>query len=526
MCFCLAFSLLLSVSGVNSYAAEVIKYRLADFSLLEGDKPLIFSYRQDGGRDVTLINYSTTSDVKVSAFTKISDSFKFDTSYTLTYSVKVGSVGSSHFILYFSPDPYDLENALILSEIDSSQLSTSYTDFTAQFKIPDEFNGKQCYLVFFLVSSKTGSSIYVSDFVFTNNDKSEEKIDGILEWLSAVYHSIVGGEDNRGVQHDGIVQGIKNGLNGLGDRISSFFTNLWNNISAGFDAIKEKISEIAEGIKLKFEEIADKFTAFFDKFKPRVYEEFLWEEGYLQPDGESVYPVDTFAYTSEKFSNSSGYYVTFNDYELMSLTVFKYESYGDYIDSTTYSSSSEPIYLEPGYKYRLSVRCWYYTTFYNSYEVCEYFNSLVFVYTDEGWVNALLHSLMNILKKLFIPSPGYFESKLDDFLDVYEKHFGIFAQVTIYFVKAIEKVDSILSDKYSFVFPELYITIQGDKYVFLESQSVDIQQWLNSGTWSSDLYEMYRVCASAILVFCVLKYAHKVEGVILGTSETFLNEEL
>ncbi len=518
------------------------------------DKPDTFLPVSDNGQTVTKVVFSTSTDVRLSYYQQ-ANKLKIGSSYTLTYGVKkLSSVGNCWVRIYLSDNLTDLGNAVVITEFDSKNCSTSYyNEFSVQFTYPESLSGKSTYIVVMLMADKLNSGFQVTDFVFTNNDKSEEKIDGILEWLSAVYHGIVGGEDSRGVQHDGLVQGIKNGISALGDRISAFFDNLgekfgidigslgdrirdffsnfWENVSAGFEAIKDKIADIGEGIKVKFQEISDNFTEFFDKFKPRVYEEFTWSLGSIDVDNTII--EDPYnAYTSESITvdNSSGYYLKFaegdNEFDIYNLDVHYYLFSGELVGSWSYTPSSEEIYLEPGFKYRISIYTSNCLDELNSYDLSKWCNGKVLVYADEGWINALIHSLLNGLKQLFIPSPGYFDGKLDEFLEAYEDHFGIFAQSTIYFTKAIQKVQSILSDTYAFSFPELSITIQGKKYVFSERQNVDIQQWLKSGTWSANLYEMYRVFASAFLIYLVLLYARKVEAVILNNTPELAEEGL
>lgn len=543
-----------------------------DFKRLsDSDAVSEFKVVNVNGVDYTSVRYSLSNQIRISYFSKVSNELKAGNSYTLTYTVANNSVsGYVSGFLYLTDDPENFDNSVELGSFTTENL-TGKQDYSIQITYPDNFNGKQCYLVVMLivVPSKVNNNFVssspgflISDFVFTNNNQSEEKIDSILDLVSAIYHGIVGGEDSRGVVHDGLVQGIKNGLNSLGDRISNFFDNLgekfgidigslgdrirdffsnfWENVSAGFDAIKDKIGDIGEGIKAKFQEIADSFTAFFDTFKPRVYEEFLWTQGKVNWTG-SIGPNgsnDQTAITSEVFTISSAdikYCLDFisktsNNIAVVSLEILRvnesgytvYEQYPLITKSGTYSLSEGTYTLTEGYyKFVLTTKANGSNNVnkMDAYTLSKYCNSKVKVYCDEGWINAFINAIMNGLKKLFIPAPGYFESKLDVFLETYEDHFGIFAQVTTYFIKAIQKVESILSDKYSFEFPELYITIQGQKYVFSEHHTVDLQQWLNSGTWSSELYEMYRVCASAILVFYVLKYARKVEGVILGNAD-------
>lgn len=548
-CF-LAFSVLLSVFAVNSSAAQTFTYRLSDFSFYEGDRPSTFGSSSYLGKSVTKVAFNSSSSIRGVAYVKLTSEFKIGNSYTLTFSAsRASGVGLSGLTLYLASSlPFNDTDGFIISDITSDDLlSTGYKDYSVQLTLPDSFNGKQVYLCALIFADEKSSTLYVSDFVFTNNNSTDEKIDGILEWLSATYHGIVGGEDSRGVQHDGLVQGIKNGLSGLGDRISNFFENLgekfgvdigslgdrirdffsnfWENVSAGFDAIKDKIGDIGEGIKAKFQEISDNFTAFFEKFKPRVYEEFLWQVGSLYSNGLIMQNENT-AITTEMFLVPSGSIYKYEFYRLNTIgnasvtnfRIFQYTSDGQFIKMVGTYSSADEFNFESGFCYRIVLICTASLSDLSIYDLCKYCNSSFRIYCDEGWVNALINALMNRLKKLFIPAPGFFDDKLDDFLDAYEEHFGIFAQGTIYFTKAIQKVQSVLNDKYSFVFPELSITIQGQKYIFSEQKNVDIQQWLKSGTWSANLYEMYRVFASAFLIYLVLLYARKVEAVILNNT--------
>lgn len=557
-CF-LAFSVLLSVFAVNSSAAQTFTYRLSDFSFYEGDRPSTFGSSSYLGKSVTKVAFNSSSSIRGVAYVKLTSEFKIGNSYTLTFSAsRASGVGLSGLTLYLASSlPFNDTDGFMISDITSDDLlSTGYKDYSVQLTLPDSFNGKQVYLCALIFADEKPSTLYVSDFVFTNNNNTDEKIDGILEWLSATYHGIVGGEDSRGVQHDGLVQGIKNGLSGLGDRISNFFENLgekfgvdigslgdriqnffsnfWENVSAGFDAIKDKIGDIGEGIKAKFQEISDNFANFFDTFKPRVYEEYLWVSGQIGSSDGILYPSSNVgrAYTSDMFYVPVGtsYVLEFDPKNknntpsspnyIYNFFLFQYDENGNFIKRISDDSFASVVSytFEPGYYYRVQINGSGTFKDFSSYELSKFCNERVKIFCDEGWINALIHSLMNGLKKLFIPAPGFFDDKLDDFLDAYEEHFGIFAQGTIYFTKAVQKVQSVLNDKYSFVFPELSITIQGQKYVFSEQKNVDIEQWLKSGTWSGNLYEMYRVFASAFLIYLVLLYARKVEAVILNNT--------
>lgn len=458
--FILVICTLFSFS-VSSYAAQTFTYRLSDFSFYEGDRPSTFASSSYLGKSVTKVAFNSSSSVRICAYVKLTSEFKIGASYTLNFSVSKGSgTGLNGLTLYLASSlPFDDTDSFIIADITSDELiSTSYKDYSVQLTLPDSFNGKQVYLAALIASDNNASSLFVTDFVFTNNNNTEEKIDGILEWLSATYHGIVGGEDSRGVQHDGLVQGIKNGLSGLGDRISVFFNNLgnkiggffssigdrigdffarqWENISGAFEAVKNTISRIGDSITAKFQEIGDKFTSFFDTFKPRVYEEFLWQIGSVSYNtGQlSPFPKER-ASTSEMFyvADGSVYILEFDpknnnsSQQVSYFILYQYDADGNYIKSISHNSfSSATSYtFEAGYNYRISVASSSSFSGQSSYELSKFCNSRVKVYCDEGWINALIHALMNGLKKLFIPAPGYFDTRFEDVKSWASEHFGI-----------------------------------------------------------------------------------------------------
>lgn len=243
--------------SVSSYADNSITYRLADFQLLDTTyPPSLFATQDIGGVTYTSVGYAT-ADGNLSLFYKLSDELKAGESYTVSFNVlrASGMDGFSHVYFALSDSPTQYEDVVNIVSFTTSEISKGGSQrFSIQFTYPEnKFNGKQCYILCNIVSPNGYSLFYLSDIVFTNNNQTDEKIDGILEWLSSVYHGIVGGEDSRGVKHDGLVQGIKNGLNSLGDRIVNTFNNLKISIEAKIDSIKQWFvdlgNDIIEGIK-------------------------------------------------------------------------------------------------------------------------------------------------------------------------------------------------------------------------------------------------------------------------------------
>lgn len=114
---------------------------------------------------------------------------------------------------------------------------TSFEDYNIQFQFPDKFNGKQVYLVFVIMGDYHAGGFLVSDFVFTNNDNSDGKIDGILEWLNRIYYSISGGIDSSGVTHIGIVKSIQN----LGSFLDAKLTSCTSDLTSKLDSCKSAL---------------------------------------------------------------------------------------------------------------------------------------------------------------------------------------------------------------------------------------------------------------------------------------------
>lgn len=239
--------------SVSSYADNSITYRLADFQLLDiTDTPSVFSTQDIGGATYTSVGYYSADEGKLSLFYKLSNELKAGDSYTISFNVfrATGMDGFSEVYFALSDSPTQFENSVNIASFSTSEISKGGSQrFSIQFTYPeDKFNGKQCYILCSILSPKGYSLFYLSDIVFTNNNQTDDKIDGILEWLSAVYHSIVGGEDSRGVKHDGLVQGIKNGLTSLGNTIGGFFENLKISIENKIDAIQQWFVELGENI--------------------------------------------------------------------------------------------------------------------------------------------------------------------------------------------------------------------------------------------------------------------------------------
>lgn len=281
-----------SALSLNVSAASSVTYRLNDFTIADGSQAFTSNgLNTFNGKKYSTFTWQTADNQLRAAFIyKLSSELKAGKNYTLTFDIIDGCLPKKDnvvysrgahmsFNLYLSTDISELaENGIPVCSFDTE---SGVTDYSIQFTYPDTLSGQQAYLVCYIIGfpaknmagNFVGSSMqtHVSDLVFTDNNDNSEEIDGILEWLSAVYHSIVGGEDSRGVQHDGLVQGIKNGLNSLGDRIGNFFNNLKESIEVKIDAIQQWFSDlgndILEGLKKLFIPEEGYFDNYSEEFK-------------------------------------------------------------------------------------------------------------------------------------------------------------------------------------------------------------------------------------------------------------------
>lgn len=323
-------------------------------------------------------------------------------------------------------------------------------------------------------------------------------------------------------------ENIGNWFSNLGDNIGGFFDGLWDKLSNAFsnigdwfvdlkNALAEKLSELGDKISTKFQEISDNFNAFFEKFKPRVYVKFNWLRGNIDTKtGETSEHLRNTVFVSDFFEvQSSDKYLldvidNTSDDIAFNFRIFKYDLNGNYLSFINLSPITG-YELDSGFKYRFTYNMS--TSVPNNSA-----NDYVLVYADEGWLNAFGHYLLNGLKSLFIPSDDYFDNVLDTFEELYVEHFGIFAQFQVFFEDTLTHFESLLSDDYTFIFPKISVPINGETFTLIEEQTVDMSIWLSGDSWSSRLYKIYRLCASAVIVFAVLQYASKVEHVVLGVN--------
>lgn len=358
---------------------------------------------------------------------------------------------------------------------------------------------------------------------FTDKDDNSSWFEKIIQAIRDVPSNIVESIHSLPERLKTFFDNLGQKFSDVGNSIVNKFEQVKNDIGVFFDNIGEKLSNkfeaVGNAITNKFTEIGDKFSATFDKFKPRFYEQLNWVIGFINPNnGEYGQSNNNACVTDYFLVSDSSYYIERNDpnSEFQFLTVAKYDLNKTYISSFQVNNFS--VYeLEPGYYYRFRL---YKGSDLRPYgdALSDYCNEYVLLYADEGWLSAFGHYILNGLKSLFIPSDDYFDIVLDNFEKLYVDHFGIFAQVQVFFEDTLTHFKNLLSDDYIFIFPEVSVPINGHTFILIEKQTVDMSIWLSGDSWSSRLYKIYRLCASAVIVFAVLQYASKVEHVVLGVN--------
>ena len=359
--------------------------------------------------------------------------------------------------------------------------------------------------------------------------------------LSSVIH-LSDKDDNSGWFQKIInaINEIPEKLSNLGDTIGTFFSNLRDGLSSdledqteaegGFfsdlrDKLSAKFEEVGNAISGKFEEISQGFTDFFEKFKPRVYEPLDWTVAFLNAStGQIEYTSVGNAVVTDYFNFSgNSYFIEFHKSlgAFVSCQVFIYDDDLNFISVKNVSPDSEPYELIEGYQYRFRLYQGGNLIDYYGDELDNACNAVVKVYADEGWLNALARLLLNGLSSLFIPGDAeYFEELYEQWTDLYESKFGVFAQTTTLFNDILLKFSELFSgaEGYSFVLPEISFPIGSERFVLIEEQEFDMEGLVSYG-FVSDLYYIYQLSVWAIMILCILKYALRVESVVFGSSK-------
>jgi len=155
-----------------------------------------------------------------------------DMPYTVTVSIGTNQIYEKTFS---NDKTHTIKNSFNLSNF-------NITDTSTEVKIQVSFDG-------YAASYDPYMHFGFSNLTVTNTDDNTGLLENILDWLSRIFHSIAGGTDREGVEHEGLVQGIVNGLNNLGDKIKEFFSDFADNWNSGIEALKQGIENIITTLK-------------------------------------------------------------------------------------------------------------------------------------------------------------------------------------------------------------------------------------------------------------------------------------
>lgn len=449
---------------------------------------------------------------------------------------------------------YD-NNGTVLKEqvLYQGAIGVSWENINIDFK-PDTsgLGGYKTRLEFkFVTSNKLLQYYRVSDVVeFVDKDDNTSWFQKIIQaikdlpsnisnFFTDLGASIKADLVDLGTAIDGFISDLSTDFSGfidsLGSSISGDLDSQTQAQGGFFENLKLKLQAIGDALTETFENISADFTARFEMFKPRVFEDLHWINAMVNGASGAVNTkpeviVKYRAVTSELFYVPSG--TVYNFVVDTSLPYFKtfiiYQYYDndDYCGvfySTVESSyvSGDVIVLPEGYSYRFCLQLTTSLAGSSSSELSDLCNDYVKLYADEGWLNAFGRLIIKGVTSLFIPSDAFFDDVYARVLDFYESKFGIFAQTTTLFYDVLNVADDVFSTvSYDFVFPEVSVPIAGKNIVVIEETVVDIGFWLENGSFGARLYKIYQLSVWAIIIYCVLKYALRVEDVVFGTSKS------
>ena len=381
-----------------------------------------------------------------------------------------------------------IENQVSLFEFNSSNVSKYFgTDLSTSF-VAGSSSGRPVVYITIFNDDGNVHHYFFSDFILYDNDDNSGQIKGILGLLHSLRWDIFGGVcDSDDCAHssdfnphislterftvgftnlfDGIASKFEEGstLNtwfiGLSDGVSNLGTNVNNWLLGHASSINSKLSDVItditsgltdlgvdiggfiDGAVSVIDELFGKIFDWIETFKPRVYERFRWQRGIINWNtGEVTLRDDNYPYVivSDFFTVEPGTKVYLNyehSSDLGGLAIFQYDYYGNYQGVlVTFVNSTEKYELPAGFLYRF--RCEYPS----GATDLGHINQFVQVYTDEGWIMSVIHSIedfgtgcINLLLYL-------------DWYGVYENPFTFTFPFVDFIADSLEKFSSFFVD--------------------------------------------------------------------------------
>lgn len=129
----------------------------------------------------------------------------------------------------------------------------------------------------------------------------------------------------------------------------------------------------------------------------------------------------------------------------------------------------------------------------------------------ESIVNAFVELKDNIiegLKSLFVPDEGFFDDKKAEMEAFLEEHFGVIYTAPNMFITVLRKLLTISPGQPSITIPAISFDFLGETfYLFKEPISVNLYDFIAKGTPLYSIYQFYRACVTAILIYTFIDYA-------------------
>ncbi len=428
--------------------------------------------------------------------------------------------------------------------------------------VAENTSGTPCIYIGSITNRTSFANFFVSNFVLIDNDDNSQELKGIKGFLHNIYWDTVGGvcdeEDcphsSPVTPHTSLAERFSNSFNAffdnlnskldsvntdinsstssvggwfsdIGDKLSTNFTNNINTIKENFSGLitdmKESFSNLGSNISGFFDNLWNNISTWFDKFKPRVYEDLVWNYGYAYSSftGALVFNPGNQSFSASvtdffDVSSSYSYYLDYvdsidstNDY----LIILIYDLNHNYIGYKNIRKSTDSYLLSSGYSYRFYFSSGSYYDFSTMDSVSDVCNSIVKIYADEGWATAIVHKLKVTVIGLFVPDESFFDEYKSNFTSLFENNLGFIYQSATFVTDFITGIKELLFDSQG---RELQLTFSGiefdlgDYHIDIFKKTVVDFNFLKDGAFSV-AYGIYKVLLYLIFGFLLVNYGIK-----------------
>ncbi len=327
---------------------------------------------------------------------------------------------------------------------------------------------------------------------------------------------------------DKVSGSVSSSSTSLGDRIKGFFDNISTkitekyenldiNLGDWFDDVGDWFTNLKEKLTENIEAFKTAITEFSEKFKPRVYEQLIWQRGMIngstgavlnQPNGQNVIVSEFF-----EVPLGSEYLIDFFDTDHNgALQIYQYNLDGSFVGSFgLISVNTEGFLLPEGYQYRFRL------VLNVNYKPSEA-NQIVKIYADEGWLNALVHLMIAKIKALFVPDPNVMTEFYDEMEEFMAERLGIIYEATSFGSDLLETIGDMLSgssararagDAILFTIPAININLPGQGSFQLWNEQKFQLDFLSTNGFFAFFYGLYKMMLWVICIFATIKYALK-----------------